>query len=259
MRGRATGRGRGIGQGAAAGGGGAVVNPIVALSPVFYWRADDDPIAAAAAITSIVDQSGNENNLANNGANNATMTAGKAGTNSKKYFKAPAGNITCEYEATGIVTHTATGVTMFVVTYFDTGAPEAGTHRLLQTHLERNFIQLDQNNNTIETYWTVDSSGANLNATVPGLYIIAGRFNSAAGGNTGARTYFNSLTAADTQALTNDVTLGAGAGDTGVTLLNDRGNSQEICEAVVFDSALSDADFATVMNELASFYGVTLA
>lgn len=255
MRGRAMGRARGVGQGAVAGGG-AADGPFE-LNPAFWYRADNVAGADATPQTAILDQSANGHTLANNGANNATIEDAFAGTNSRRYLKAPAGNITCEYEANGIITDGSKAVTMFCVLYFGGGTnPEAGTHRHLQVANESLYLQVDQNNDDLESYSDAAANGCNINALgTNGLKVCGLRWETATGSNNGQRLYLNSLTAGATAAATADTALTG----TSVTVYNDRGNTQIICELLVYDYALTDEEFATVMNGLGTFYTVTIA
>ena len=253
MRGRATGRGRGRGQGAVAGGG-AADGPF-GLNPAFWWRGDNLTDPDATELATLVDQSANGHILLNQGANNATIEDGIAGTNNKRYFKAPAGNITCEYEKDGVITASSKAVTLFVALYYGTANPAAGTHRYLQVAGERFYLQVDQNNDDLESYSDDAVGGCNINVIgATGMKICGLRWETATGSNNGQRLYLNSLTAGATDAVPADTTLTG----TSVTVLNDRGNSQVFSELLVYDSALDDTDFATVMNGLGTYYGVTI-
>jgi hypothetical protein len=252
MRGRAMGRARGVGQGAVAG---VAADGPFGLNPAFWWRGDNLTDPDATPLATLVDQSVNGHILLNQGANNATIEDGIAGTNNKRYFKAPAGNVTCEYEKDGVITASSKGVTLFVALYFGTANPEAGTHRYLQVATERLYMQIDQNNDDLESYSDDAVGGCNINVLgATGMKICGLRWETATGSNNGQRLYLNSLTAGSTFATVADTTLTG----TSLTVLNDRGNSQVFTELLAYDSALSDADFATVMNGLGTYYGVTI-
>ena len=146
-------------------------------------------------------------------------------------------------------------VGVFVALYFGTANPEGGTHRYLQVAGERFYLQVDQNNDDLESYSDDAAGGCNINAIgATGMKICGLRWETATGSNNGQRLYLNSLTVGSTDAVTADTTLTG----TSVTVLNDRGNTQVFTELLVYDSALDDTDFATVMNGLATLYGVTL-